>query len=81
MQRGVAVAVPVLVATFVLAPACQIVGGYRSFEPGDGAAPHPCDVLPSSKLDDKELVTLVLSKVPDGTCYWMDGTACEPAAN
>jgi sulfatase modifying factor 1 len=45
-----------------------------SFERGDGAAPHPCDVLPASKVDGKGVATLVLSKQPDGTCYWIDKT-------
>jgi len=47
---------------------CQIVGGYKSF------SGHPCNVLPSSKLDPSGLATLVLSKQPDGTCYWIDKT-------
>jgi formylglycine-generating enzyme len=62
------------VVYLAVVPSCQIVGGYQSFEPGDGGTPDPCDALPSSKLDAKALVTLVLSKQPDGSCYWIDQT-------
>jgi formylglycine-generating enzyme len=55
-----------------IASACQIIGGYESFEPGDGAAPNPCGALPSSKLDAKNLGTLVLTTPPYGSCYWID---------
>jgi formylglycine-generating enzyme required for sulfatase activity len=72
--RWALVALSRLLAVFVVAQACQVVGGYQSFEPGDGAAPHPCDVLPSSKVDEKGLAPLVLSKQPDGTCYWIGKT-------
>jgi formylglycine-generating enzyme required for sulfatase activity len=57
--------------TLLFASACQIVAGYEAFK---GPAPHPCDVLPASKLDDKGLATLVLSKQSDGSCYWIDKT-------
>jgi formylglycine-generating enzyme len=57
-----------LLATFAMAPACQVVGGYKSFQA------HPCNSLPSSKLDDKNIATLVLSKQTDGTCFWIDET-------
>jgi formylglycine-generating enzyme required for sulfatase activity len=68
VPRGATVTVTLLLATFVVASACQIVGGYESFQP------HPCNVLPSSKLDEKGIALLVLSKQPDGTCYWIDKT-------
>ena len=58
--------------------ACQVVANYQSFTGGDGAPPHRCDVLPASKLDEKKLVTLELSKVPGAPpsepCYWIDET-------
>jgi formylglycine-generating enzyme required for sulfatase activity len=63
-----------ILATLAFTPSCQIVGDYRTFEPGDGAAPHPCDVLPASKRDEKSGAGLVLSKEPDGTCFWIDRT-------
>jgi hypothetical protein len=68
-QGGVA-AIGLLVGAFLWAqvPACQIAGGYQAF------SPHPCNVLPASKLDDKGLATLVLSKQTDGSCYWIDKT-------
>jgi len=72
-RRGVAVLALVVPATFVLGPACQIVGGYRSFEGAEAAAPHPCSALgKTSKVDDKQLGTLVLSNVPGDRCYWID---------
>ena len=43
-------------------------GGSQGFEQS------PCDVLPASKLDATGMATLVLSKQPDGTCYWIDKT-------
>jgi hypothetical protein len=61
-------AVQIFLVALALAPACQLVGGYQSF------SPHPCSVLPASKLDDKQIATLVLSKQPDGNCYWIDRT-------
>jgi formylglycine-generating enzyme len=66
--RWLAGAICLSLATYVAAPGCQIVGHYESFQG------HPCNVLPSSKLDAKNLATLVLSKQPDGTCYWIDQT-------
>jgi formylglycine-generating enzyme required for sulfatase activity len=57
-----------LLATWVAAQSCQLVGGYQSFQG------HPCNVLPASKLDARGMATLVLSKQPDGTCYWIDKT-------
>ena len=62
-----------LVAVAV-ASACQVVGKYESFSAGEAVPPHPCDPLPSSKLDDKQLVTMVLSKPPNAACYWIDQT-------
>jgi formylglycine-generating enzyme len=47
---------------------CQIVGGYKPFQA------HPCDPLPAYKQDPRNIATLVLSKQPDGTCYWIDQT-------
>lgn len=57
--------------TSVVTSACQIVGGYKSFE---ARPPHPCDVLPPTKIDERELATMVLSRQPDGSCYWIDKT-------
>lgn len=78
MTGTAARAVPILslLAILPIAPACQILAGYESFERGDGAVavPHRCDVLPATKIDDKGLGTLVLSKEFDGNCYWIDKT-------
>jgi formylglycine-generating enzyme len=49
---------------------CQILGKYDTFEP---PPPHKCDVLPRSKPDGNE-GTLVVSKPPNTTCYWIDET-------
>jgi sulfatase modifying factor 1 len=66
--RWWAVAIGLSLAAYVATSACQVVGHYETFEG------HPCNVLPSSKPDPKNLATLVLSKQPDGTCYWIDQT-------
>jgi formylglycine-generating enzyme required for sulfatase activity len=66
--RWLAVAICLLLATYVATSGCQIVGHYESFQG------HPCNALPSSKPDPKTLATLVLSKQTDGTCYWIDQT-------
>lgn len=58
----------------IVVSACQIVGGYESFEHGDGAPPHPCDAIKAPKTDEKRLGTLLLSKQSDGSCYWVDKT-------
>jgi formylglycine-generating enzyme required for sulfatase activity len=73
MQRRAADLVSLAVVA-AIASSCQVIGGYKSFEPGDGAPPHPCDVLPATKLDDKGIATLVLSKETNGQCYWIDQT-------
>jgi formylglycine-generating enzyme required for sulfatase activity len=72
--RAIAFALPL--ATFSAAAACQVVGGYESFEQGEPppqAPPHACDALPLSKTDEK-LGRLVLSKQPGGTCVWVGET-------
>jgi formylglycine-generating enzyme required for sulfatase activity len=66
--RGAAICVSLSLATFAVGSACQIVGGYQSFQP------HPCNVLPASKIDESGLNVLVLSKQTDGQCYWIDKT-------
>jgi hypothetical protein len=66
--RRAAFLIGVVLAVYAGISACQVVGGYKSFEE------HPCSVLPSSRLDQKGLVTLELSKQSDGTCYWIDKT-------
>lgn len=56
---------------------CQAVAGFESFEVSAsdaGAKPHPCDVLPRTKADDKELTAMVLVRHPSGACSWMDRT-------
>lgn len=60
--------------TWVVTPACQVLGGYEKFEPAEPPTPHACDALPASKLDAKGLATLVLAKQTDDTCYWIDKT-------
>jgi hypothetical protein len=66
--RWSAVAICLSLAAYVTTSACQVVGHYEAFEG------HPCNALPSSKPDPKNLATLVLSKQPDGSCYWIDQT-------
>ena len=67
--RGVTrVAAALGIAYSLSGSGCQIVGGYQSFQG------HPCNALPASKPDKRNLATLVLSKQPDGTCYWIDQT-------
>jgi sulfatase modifying factor 1 len=76
--RGLRATLTMLLITFVTSAAgssCQIVGKYETFERGeDAGAPHPCDVLPGSKVDEKGIATMVLSKPPGGKCYWIDRT-------
>jgi len=68
LRGGPAVVISLFVAAFVASSACQVVAGYQTFKG------HPCDVLPASKVDEDGLDTLVLSKQPDGSCYWVDKT-------
>lgn len=68
MARRSVIVVVSLVAIYVAAPACQTIGGYQSFQG------HPCNPLPASKPDPKNLATLVLSKQTDGSCYWIGQT-------
>jgi formylglycine-generating enzyme required for sulfatase activity len=78
----VALAVPktisLALATIAVASACQIIGGYQSFQSGDGAVPpppHPCDALGTQpKYDEKGGATLVLVKETTGKCYWIAKT-------
>jgi formylglycine-generating enzyme required for sulfatase activity len=74
LRLGTAVAVVLSLAVFVVGQACQIVGGYKSFEPGDGPPSHPCDVLPVTTKPDPKGATLVLAKVGGGGCYWIHRT-------
>ena len=68
MRHAEAVGIVGVLAAWAATQSCQIVGGYQSFQG------HPCNVLPSSKLDSRKIGTLVLSKQSDGTCYWIDQT-------
>jgi formylglycine-generating enzyme len=68
VQGGLAVTAALSLAVFLAVTGCQVVAGYQSFQG------HPCNALPASKPDAKGLATLVLSKQPDGTCYWIDQT-------
>jgi formylglycine-generating enzyme required for sulfatase activity len=58
----------------VATSACQIIGGYRSFEGGDAGAPHPCEVLRASKDNPRKLGQVVQSRQLGGTCKWVDQT-------
>lgn len=59
-----------------LASGCQLVGGYEPFDRAnaDVAVAHACDPLPDSKVDEKDLVTLLLVKAPEDRCFWIDKT-------
>lgn len=65
--QGAALALVLSVVAIACASACQRVGGYQSF------SGHPCNALPTSKVDATGAV-LVLSKQPDGSCFWIDKT-------
>lgn len=61
----------------VLVPvACQVVGGYETFDTARdaGPLPHPCDAIVTPKSDTKNLSPLDLVKSSDGSCFWVDDT-------
>ena len=68
--RVAMVAARCLFAGAVSSTGCQVIAGYREFEP---EPPHPCDPLEAEKMDSQG-ATMVLTKQPGGSCYYIDKT-------
>jgi formylglycine-generating enzyme len=73
-RRRVKLLGPVLL---VLVSSCQVVGGYESFEaqePLPPPPPHRCDDIEVQPKPDLVDGLQVLTKLDDGTCFWIDET-------